>query len=222
MKNAITKKNETYITVTPVGEHMERAAKVNYYHNVGRQCAALALEAAFRCGMELFQAKIEHAGTLEQWIEENCEFGRAMAYRYLSLVQKAIGADDLPKLANGSEKQRKSAIAEILSESDSKSVTELFCEYGVMKKTPSNLGGKRDGAGRPKKDNAEELAKAADAISQGLNRDVILETVSQLYVLTVTNDGFGDLETEALRNEIEMLEKMTARAKTILKSRKDK
>lgn len=197
----IAKKTEFLVTAQPPSEHMERAAKINYYHNVGQQGAALALEAAFRCGMELFQSKLEHPGTFERWIEENCEFGRAMAYRYLALVQKALSADDLPRISNGSEKAKKSAIAEILSTSDSKTVTELFCEYGVMTKTKSNLGGKREGAGRKSKEEKAKAALAAQAAAQDgeLAAKTVEGMISELYRVLVIEDTIGDLDEDKLK-----------------------
>lgn len=218
----IAKKTEFLVTAQPPSEHMERAAKINYYHNVGQQGAALALEAAFRCGMELFQSKLEHPGTFERWIEENCEFGRRTAYNYLSLVQKALSADDLPRISNGSEKAKKSAIAEILSSSDSKTVTELFCEYGVMTKTKSNLGGKREGAGRKSKEEKAKLALAAQAAAQDgeLTKLDLMSRVSDLYDVCVLKGQLGELEAEDVTSIKETLTRILSKCDLILEARK--
>lgn len=217
----IAKKTEFLVTAQPPSEHMERAAKINYYHNVGQQGAALALEAAFRCGMELFQSKLEHPGTFERWIEENCEFGRRTAYNYLSLVQKALSADDLPRISNGSEKAKKSAIAEILSSSDSKTVTELFCEYGVMTKTKSNLGGKREGAGRKSKEEKAKLALAAQAAAQDgeLTKLDLMSRVSDLYDVCVLKGQLGELEAEDVTSIKETLTRILSKCDLILEAR---
>lgn len=218
----IAKKTEFLVTAQPPSEHMERAAKINYYHNVGQQGAALALEAAFRCGMELFQSKLEHPGTFERWIEENCEFGRRTAYNYLSLVQKALSADDLPRISNGSEKAKKSAIAEILSSSDSKTVTDLFCEYGVMTKTKSNLGGKREGAGRKSKEEKAKLALAAQAAAQDgeLTKLDLMSRVSDLYDVCVLKGQLGELEAEDVTSIKETLTRILSKCDLILEARK--
>lgn len=220
MTKSVAKFSTRLITITPVGDHMDSSSKINYYHEVSKQGAGLAIEAALRCGIELFKAKLEHVGTFEQWIEENCEFGRAMAYRYLQLVQKAVGADDLPKLADGSEKQRTSAIAEILADSDSKTVTEIFCEYGCLKKTASNLGGKREGAGRKPKDD-QDLADAAEKISMSaeLNKVALDGIITNLYRVGVAEGGFGSLGTDALKVVVTALKDTVRKAEEILKSR---
>lgn len=214
---AVVKASQNYVSVSLPGEQMDRATRVNYFHRVGQQGATIALEAAFRCGMELFKAKLEHVGTFEQWIEENCDFGRVTAYKYLSLLQKAISADDLPRLANGSEKARKSAIAEILSQSDSKTVTELFCEYGVMKKTPSNLGGKREGAGRKRKD-AKELAEAAEqaAKTPELLKAELEGMMTDLYRFAELERSFEYLDRTTVEETVRTLDKITKRARLAL------
>ena len=161
MKNAITKPkgNKKYlVSAEPPAAGMEAAARINHWHEVAKQSSEMAIAAALNAGLELFKAKIDHPGTFEKWIEANCDFGRRTAYNYLKLVQQAISADELPKIANGSDKMREAAIEEYAAETDSKSLTELYCDLGIIKKTPSKMGGKREGAGRKRKDEAEEIS----------------------------------------------------------------
>ena len=165
MKNAVVKakgKKQYLVSAEPPAAGMEAAARINHWHEVAKQSSEMAIAAALNAGLELFKAKIDHPGTFEKWLEANCNFSRVTAYRYLTLVQQAISADELPKIATGSDKMRQAAIEEYAAETDSKSLTELYCDLGIIKKTPSKMGGKREGAGRKRKD--EDVGAELDAV----------------------------------------------------------
>ena len=131
MKNAVVKsknKKKYLVSAEPPAAGMEAVARINHWHEVAKQSSEMAIAAALNAGLELFKAKIEHPVNFVQWIESNCEFGKSTAYKYLSLIQQAISADKLPKIANGSDKMRQAAIEEYAAETDSKSLTELLLQ----------------------------------------------------------------------------------------------
>ena len=224
MKNAITKPkgNKKYlVSAEPPAAGMEAAARINHWHEIAKQSSEMAVAAAVNAGLELFKAKIDHPGTFEKWIEANCDFGRRTAYRYLSLVQQAISADELPKIANGSDKMREAAIEEYAAETDSKSLTELYCDLGIIKKTPSKMGGKREGAGRKRKDEAEEIGENLDAAvnTPGLLAAAIKGPIETLWRLWKERDVFSRIDDETLGHAAGLLDVLSKAATKALKLR---
>lgn len=224
MKNAVVKakgKKKYLVSAEPPAAGMEAAARINHWHEVAKQSSEMAIAAALNAGIELFKAKIDHPGTFEKWIEANCNFGRRTAYNYLKLIQQAISADKLPKIANGSDKMRQAAIEEYAAETDSKSLTELYCDLGIIKKTPSKMGGKREGAGRKRKDAAEDEAAALDEAvnSPGLLAAAIKGPIETLWQLYKERDVFNRIEDKVLGHTVGLLEELCKAATKALKLR---
>ena len=223
MKNAVVKakgKKQYLVSAEPPAAGMEAAARINHWHEVAKQSSEMAIAAALNAGLELFKAKIDHPGTFEKWIEANCNFGRSTAYNYLKLVQQAISADELPKIANGSDKMRQAAIEEYAAETDSKSLTELYCDLGIIKKTPSKMGGKRDGAGRKRKDEAEALDEAVNAPSlliAAIKGDK--GPMKTLWKLHKERDVFNRIDDETLVYAVDTLNELCKAATAALKKR---
>ena len=224
MKNAIVKakgKKQYLVSAEPPAPGMEAAARINHWHEVAKQSSEMAVAAAINAGIELFKAKIDHPGMFDRWIEANCSFARRTAYRYIALVQQAISADELPKLANGSDKMRQAAVEEYAAETDSKSLTELYCDLGIIKKTPSKMGGKRDGAGRKRKDEAASEAAALDeaANSPALLAAAIKEPVAAIWQLHQEREVFARIDDETLGSVAGMLNELCKAAAKELKRR---
>lgn len=224
MKNAVVKakgKKKYLVSAEPPAAGMEAAARINHWHEVAKQSSEMAIAAALNAGIELFKAKIDHPGNFVQWIESNCDFGKTTAYRYLSLVQQAISADKLPKIANGSDKMRQAAIEEYAAETDSKSLTELYCDLGIIKKTPSKMGGKREGAGRKRKDVAEDEAAALDEAvnAPGLLAAAIKGPIETLWQLYKERDVFNRIDDEILGEVAGLLNELCKAATKALKLR---
>ena len=224
MKNALVKskgKKQYLVSAEPPAAGMEAAARINHWHEIAKQSSEMAIAAALNAGIELFKAKVDHPGNFVQWIESNCDFGKTTAYRYLSLVQQAISADELPKIANGSDKMREAAIEEYAAETDSKSLTELYCDLGIIKKTPSKMGGKREGAGRKRKDEAEEIGENLDAAvnTPGLLAAAIKGPIETLWRLWKERDVFSRIDDETLGHAAGLLDELSKAATKALKLR---
>ena len=224
MKNAVVKakgKKQYLVSAEPPAAGMEAAARINHWHEVAKQSSEMAIAAALNAGLELFKAKVDHPGTFEKWIEANCNFGRRTAYNYLKLVQQAISADELPKIANGSDKMKQTAIEEYAAETDSKSLTELYCDLGIVKKTPSKMGGKREGAGRKCKDAAEEIGENLDAAvnASGLLAAAIKGPIEALWQLYKERDVFNRIDDETLGQAAGLLDELCKAATKALKLR---
>ena len=223
MKNAVTKAEPRMIDIIPPGQQMDAAARINYFHTLSKQAGEVAVKAALYAGMELFKAKIDHPGAFDAWVDQNCAFKRATAYNYLKLLTDTVGKGaDLVGLAEGTDDARTDAIAEYAGNMESKGLTELYVDLGIVKKSKSNLGGKREGAGRPRKQSAEELAKQAEEVAKHAAGVETLDLAAKLYNAAVLQGGLGELEDDQLKSVCETAEQIASKAGDIIKSRRSK
>ena len=221
MSKAIVKSEPRMIDVVLPGKQMDAAGRINYFHTLSKQAGEVAVKAALYAGMELFKAKIDHSGTFDAWVEQNCSFGRRTAYNYLALLTETIGKGaDLVGLAEDSDDGRTAAIDEYAGNMESKGLTELYVDLGIVKKSKSNLGGRREGAGRPRKDAAAELASKADEIARHAAGQETTELTSKLYNAAVLQGGLGELDESQLCDVRDSLDQVLQKAKEILKARK--
>ena len=223
MKNDVTKAEPRMIDIIPPGQQMDAAARINYFHTLSKQAGEVAVKAALYAGMELFKAKIDHTGAFDAWVDQNCAFGRRTAYKYLALLTETVGKGaDLVGLAEGTDDARTDAIAEYAGNMESKGLTELYVDLGIVKKSKSNLGGKREGAGRPRKQSAEELAKQAEEVAKHAAGAETLDLAAKLYNAAVLQGGLGELEDDQLKSVCETAEQIASKAGDIIKSRRSK
>lgn len=221
MKNAITKKTEMLINIVAPGAEMDAAARINHFHKISMQAGEVAIKAALEVGMSLFQEKVRRQGTFQSWVEQNCDFSQRTAYNYLNLLQKSIGSqNDLVQLSDMSAKKREATIDEFASTVESKTLSELMCDYGIITKSKSNLGGKREGAGRKRKEELSSAAGAAEAAENaGFAAQNALELIGKVYEAGVIRQGFEAMDKSALKNAVESLKLALAEATKILKAK---
>ena len=221
MKNQIAKKNEMLINIVAPGAEMDAAARINHFHKISMQAGEVAIKAALEVGMSLFQEKVRRQGTFLSWVEQNCDFSQRTAYNYLNLLQKSIGSqNDLMQLSNMSAKKREATIGEFASTVESKTLSELMCDYGIITKSKSNLGGKREGAGRKRKEELSSAAGAAEAAENaGFAAQSALELIGKVYEAGVIRQGFEAMDKPMLKNAVESLKMALAEATKILKAK---
>ena len=92
------------------GEALDRAGRVNFFHNLSRDAGVVSIRAALAAGMELLQAKEELSGGFQKWVESKCSFSVKTAYNYINLVQRTLPEQALPKLLAGSDSEREAAV----------------------------------------------------------------------------------------------------------------
>lgn len=218
MKNAIVKKNTMLINIVAPGAEMDAAARINHFHKISMQAGEVAIKAALEVGMSLFQEKVRRGGTFQAWVDQNCDFSVRTSYNYLNLLQKSIGSqNDLMRLSDMSAKKREATIDEFASTVESKTLSELMCDYGIITKSKSNLGGKREGAGRKRKEELSSAAGAAEAAENaGFAAQNAFEAINSVYINGVVKQGFSALDKTRLKESVETLKNTLAYAKAIL------
>ncbi len=213
------------ISVVPPSPQMDAAGRINYYHRLSRAAGEISIKAALAAGLELARIQIGRPGRLfEEWVEANCEFARRTAFRYMAAVRETLGRDGgMARLLEGSDDDRREAVEEYAAKSDSKSLTELYVDLGIVKKTPSNLGGKREGAGRPRKLTLEQMQQQADALAK--DPEAAWKEISALLAPVVAfidaRDGLGLIDKPHLEQLEETFRRWRARANTLIFSKRD-
>ena len=203
MKNQVATRNTlTLVEAIPPSPQLDAAGRINYYHELSKQAGVFAIKAALAAGLELVKVQLANPGKMfDEWIDANCSFGRRTAFRYMATLKQTIGASmELGRLVNGSDDDRRSAIDAFAASTDSKSLTELYADLGIVHKTKSNLGGRREGAGRPRKLTAEEMQAQADALAKDPETawDELKSLMDQLDAFISVRDGLGLLGSEKI------------------------
>lgn len=205
-------------------ETLDRAGRANFFHNLSRDAGIVAIRAALAAGVELLQAKEELSGGFQKWVESKCSFSVGTAYRYIRLVQASLPANALPKLLSGSDAEREAAIERTAAETDSRTLTELYDDLGIVRKTPSNLGGARPGAGRKPRHalGNEEIAAQAAALQADpkLAAKELEDLLSPLLAWANGRAGFGALPDRDLAAARARLSDLLGLADEALRERK--
>lgn len=181
-------------TPPDAGDH---AAWANLYHKKAAGFAHDAVQAAINAGLELLRAKEKCGrGMFLDWVRKNCDFSQGTAHKYMALCQMAVDEAEMPKLIE--EDAGHVTVDEdpgMKSRLDGRGLSELYAAWGIVTRS-SNLGGKREGAGRPKK-GAEERVLGTDE-DPDMQAEIGKALVGKLYNWAVTMDGIGKLKTDAL------------------------
>lgn len=206
------------------GEALDRAGRANFFHRLSREAGVVSIRAALAAGMELLQAKEELSGGFQKWVESKCSFGVSTAYNYINLVQRTLPEQALPGLLAGSDSEREAAVEASAAETDSRTLTELYNKLGIVRKTPSNLGGARPGAGRKPKHalSNEEIAAQAAALQADpkLAAKELEDLLAPLVAWANGRAGFGALPDADLSRAAARLADLSRMASEALRERK--
>lgn len=221
MKNAIAKRTQNTLTVIAPGKEMDVGARINYFHRMSKEAGEIAIKAALEVGMMLFKEKVVRGGTFQGWVEANCDFSLRTAYNYLNLLQRSIGAqNDLAQLSNETDKKRETVINEFSQTVESKTLTELMCDYGIITKSKSNLGGRREGAGRKRKEVTDAASAAAAADAPEFAVEDTAKAAAELYRAGVTANGFAAMQAGVLEKILILIDDISEKGHAELKAKK--
>ena len=221
----VLKKNDNVIvTVEPPNAEMDLGKQINYFQEIVKQSASIGCTAAVINGVLLTKAQIEHPKTFTDWLEANTSVSQSCSYNYINAAKRTMGTLVVEALSQRGTMEivEKVQAAMVKLRLESKPLTELYCDVGIVKKTPSKMGGKREGAGRPRKDSQEALAAAAEQQAAELGAQSIVQRVGDLYTAAVIQGGIGNCNNVDLKNIRDMLKQILGEAEEILKSRKGK
>ena len=205
---------------------LNSVGKIFFYHRLAMETGKVSIAAALMTAIEIYKAKLEHPGDFVAWCDSNLHdgkysFGYDTANRYLKALSKSVGrSTDLYQLANDTQDAKVEAVFHYTKYTNYQSLYELYKGEGIVAK--SNMSGRREGAGRKRKDSQEALAAAAEQQAAELGAESIVQRVGDLYTAAVIQGGIGNCKSEDLKNIRDMLKHILGEAEEILKSRNGK
>jgi len=198
--------------------------KANFLHGYSVEASKRANGAAIMAGWVLSVARSTCAhGQWIAWLEQNVSFGRSTATNYMNLYAQTLGkarANARRPIALTVEP----TVAELEAAAhdvDGSTLAALYKSTRIIAANPDH-GGKREGAGRKKKDAptpdeaAQKAAARAELVADegcGLIEDLTAWALGE-------EDGFGSLDDATLAKAVKALDQMLARAKEIQESRR--
>lgn len=197
--------------------------KANFLHGYFIEAEKRAKGAAIMAGWVLSVARSTCAhGQWIQWLEQNVSFGRSTATNYMNLYAQTLGAAraaarrpialDVPPTA-----EELNAAAHDL---DGKTLTQLYKATRLVAEN-GEWGGKREGAGRKKKDEDAEVAAKLDEVanSPALLIAAIREPISTVYKAWRERDVFARIDMSDLAVVAASLNELATAATSALKAR---
>ena len=162
------------------------------------------------------------------WCEANLnghgiKFGYKTADRYLKALEKTVGqTTNLYLLANASDDEKMAAVANYTKYTNYQSLYQIYQGEGIVAK--SKLGGGDRGAGRKRKDEAEETGEALD---EAVNAPSLLIAaikgdngpLKTLWKLHKERDVFNRIDNETLVYAVDTLNELCKAATAALKKR---
>lgn len=217
-KNAIVKKRETQllVTVVPPNEEMDLGKQIDHFQEIVKQTASIGCTAAVINGVLLVKAQFQHPKSFTDWLAANTSISHSCSYNYINAAKRTLGTQLVEELAQRGtmEIAEKVQAAMVKLRLESKPLTELYCDVGIVKRTPSNMGGRREGAGRKRKDDMREAVQGVITDPARCFEDVEGHLTS-LYEICVTKNGFGVMIRDDLKKAINTLKLLLTKAKEV-------
>lgn len=212
----LKKTGSVLVTVEPPNAEMDLGKQIDYFQEVVKQSASIGCTAAVINGVLLVKAQIQHPKSFQDWLAANTSISQSCSYNYINAAKRTMGTQLVEELAQRGtmEIAEKVQQAMVKLRLESKPLTELYCDVGIVKRTPSNMGGRREGAGRPTKDAKREAVQ--DAITDPTRCfEEVDGHLTSLYEICVTKNGFGVMIRDDLKKAINTLNLLLTKAKEV-------
>ena len=212
----LKKTGSVLVTVEPPNAEMDLGKQIDYFQEIVKQSASIGCTAAVINGVLLVKAQIQHPKSFTDWLAANTSISQSCSYNYINAAKRTMGTQIVEELAQRGtmEIAEKVQQAMVKLRLESKPLTELYCDVGIVKRTPSNMGGRREGAGRKRKDDMREAVQ--DAITDPARCfEEVDGHLTSLYEICVTKNGFGVMIRDDLKKAINTLNLLLTKAKEV-------
>lgn len=200
--------------------------KADFLHSYSVEASKRANGAAIMAGWVLSVARETCAhGQWIAWLEQNVSFTRATATNYMNLYAQTLGA------ARANARRQialtvEPTVAELEAAAhdvDGSTLAALYKSTRIMAANPDH-GGKREGAGRKKKDEGAEVAAKLDEVanSPALLIAAIREPIATVYKAWRERDVFARIDMSDLAVVAASLNELAVAATSALKARSKK
>ena len=200
--------------------------KADFLHGYSVEASKRANGAAIMAGWVLSVARSTCShGQWYAWLEQNVSFGKSTATNYMNLYARTLGkarAEARRPIALNVEP----TVAELEAAAhdvDGSTLAALYKSTRIMAANPDH-GGKREGAGRKKKDEDAEVAAKLDEVanSPALLIAAIREPIATVYKAWRERDVFARIEMSDLTVVAASLNELASAAMSALKARSKK
>ena len=200
--------------------------KADFLHGYSVEASKRANGAAIMAGWVLSVARETCAhGQWMAWLAQNVSFSQQTATNYMNLYARTLGkarAEARRPIALNVEP----TVAELEAAAhdvDGSTLAALYKSTRIMAANPDH-GGKREGAGRKKKDEDAEVAAKLDEVanSPALLIAAIREPISTVYKAWRERDVFARIEMSDLALVTASLQELATAATAALKARSKK
>jgi len=197
--------------------------KANFLHGYSVEASKRANGAAIMAGWVLSVARSTCAhGQWMAWLQQNVTFGKSTATNYMNLYAQTLGkARENARRPIALEVQPTIEELEAAAHDvDGKSLSALYKSTRIIAASGS-WGGKREGAGRKAKDEAEEVSAQLDAVvnSPALLIASIREPLATVYKAWRERDVFARIDLKDLGQVAATLKELANAANDALKAR---
>ena len=201
-------------------EYNTPGERINYHVGMAQHHGRQALAHLILAGWELAKQKqaIGYGGWVE-WCDKNLQISRFTADRYIQFYVKTVGearnAAAIPVAKKPTQKELSAATVGM----EDKSATRAMIDLGIIKRDP-NHGGKREGAGRKPKGDAEVAAELkAIAKSEAVIWASAKGSLDNLVQLDAKRDMFHRLSGDHLATVANLLADLSDKAAKALAQR---
>ena len=226
-KNSVVVAEPVVVEPLPVFEECrsgDAAERVRFHLDEAKKHGRCAIAHIIEAGRELaLQKQLLGYGQWSAWCDQNLDIAQKTADRYIETFQKTIGAARLEQGVALDKKILKKELEAATVGMEEKTVRQAMIEIGVIKPNPAH-GGKREGAGRPKKDEAADISAELDEVanSPALLIAAIREPISTVYKAWRERDVFARIEMSDLALVTASLQDLATAATAALKARSKK
>lgn len=217
----LKKNNNVIVTVEPPNAEMDLGKQINYFQEIVKQSASIGCTAAVINGVLLVKAQIQHPKSFVDWLTANTAVSQSCSYNYINAAKRTMGMQRVEELAQRGTMEIAENVQATMKKLrlESKPLTDLYCDVGIVKRTPSNMGGKRTGAGRKRK---EELEASLKRQEEELGASAVVKAAEDFYTQTVIQGGLGNCTDEQIKSILPAMRQIVKTAEEIIKSRKSK
>ena len=202
-------------------ESKDAAERVRFHLSHAREHGRCAIAHVIEAGRELaLQKQLLGYGQWRAWCNDSLDISHDTADRYIATFQKTIGVQRAAQKVSLDKKILKKELEAATVGMEEKTVRQAMIEIGVIKPNPAH-GGKREGAGRPKKDEAADISAELDEVanSPALLIAAIREPISTVYKAWRERDVFARIDMSDLAVVAASLNELATAATSALKAR---
>ena len=226
-KNSVVVAEPVVVEPLPVFEQCssnDAAERVRFHLDEAKKHGRCAIAHIIEAGRELaLQKQLLGYGQWNDWCDNNIEISRQTADKYIETFQKTVGVQRAAQQIPLEKKILKKELEAATVGMEEKTVRQAMIEIGVIKPNPDH-GGKREGAGRKKKDEDAEVAAKLDEVanSPALLIAAIREPISTVYKAWRERDVFAKIDMSDLALVTASLQELATAATAALKARSKK